>query len=71
MRVARLRPKRALLRAGTTLPHQARETLFHHFHHHRPVAPLGLADQQMDVFGHNHVPNYGEAISAARLLQDL
>ena len=46
MRVARLRPKRALPRAGTTLPHQARETLFHHFHHHRRVVPLGLADQQ-------------------------
>jgi len=54
-----------------TLPYPAREALLHHLPHHRGIAHLRLAHQQVDMLGHHHVADHGEAIVTPGLLQNL
>jgi len=43
---------------------------FEDLHHHREIAALGFAEQQMNVLGHNHVANDYETVTAAHLFHD-
>ena len=53
----------------------SRESLFDDFHHHRRIAHLGLANEQVKVeqvkmFGHDDLSMYNKAILEARLFED-
>jgi hypothetical protein len=66
-------PKRGL-RRRRLLPlamHQPGKTLLDHLHHHRRIASLQLAHQQVEVLGHDHVTVNHELIPAPRLFQHL
>jgi hypothetical protein len=66
--VETLLPDRA--RAHAAAVKQLRESLFHHFHHHRRISHLRLGYQKMEMFGHYHVADYDEAILLPGALQD-
>jgi hypothetical protein len=46
-----------------------RKTKFQSLHHDGRILLLRFADQQMNVFGHDHVPDDDESIALADLLQ--
>jgi hypothetical protein len=46
------------------------EALFERLHHHRGIAALGLAEQQINVLGHDHVANHHEAVTTPHLFHD-
>ncbi|SRR6266446_6305068 len=49
----------------------ARDFLLERLQDFRGVPLLRLAEEQMDVFGHNHIANQQEAVSRADLVKNL
>jgi len=47
------------------------EALFEGRHYDRRIAALRFAEEEVDVFGHDHVAHYDEAMALANLLQHL
>ena len=48
-----------------------REALLQHLHDGGWSSSIWLADQQMDVLGHNHVSDYDETVAKTRLFKNL
>jgi len=46
------------------------ESLFDGLHDQRWIAAPGFADEQMDVFGHDHISGDGEVVAAPHLFQN-
>jgi hypothetical protein len=65
------RPQGGLRRRRLLPPamHQPGKTLLDHLHHHRRIASLRLADQKVEVLGHDDVTVNHELIPAPRLFQ--
>ncbi len=49
----------------------ARDFLLEHLQGFRRISPLRLAEEQVDVFGHDHITDQQEAVSPADLVKDL
>jgi len=48
----------------------SRETLLQHLHHGGRISFLRLAQQQVDMFRHNHVTDHDEMVASPNLFQD-
>ncbi len=69
----RLLPQLPLRRAAPPSPFSEqtpRKALLQHLHDRRRRAPVWLADQQVNVLGHDYVADYDKAIPFPHLFQD-
>jgi hypothetical protein len=50
--------------------HLARETLLQNLHDSGNIAAVRLADEKMNVLGHNHIPDHDKLVATTQLLKD-